>query len=207
MHRLLKVALGSAIAASLIAPTLSFANSHMEGVTGVRKDFIASLDDAGGKLMELAAAVPQGKYNWKPGKGVRTTAEVYMHVAAANFGIPVFMGVMPPASTGLTMENFPTWEKTTTDRAKIGGLLKDSFDHIRKVIADTPDSDLDTEVTMFGSMKMSKRAALLIIVNHAHEHLGQSIAYARSNGVTPPWTAREQAAAMKAAAEKKEGGK
>jgi hypothetical protein len=26
------------------------------------------------------------------------------------------------------------------------------------------------------------------ILVHMHEHLGQSIAYARMNGITPPWS-------------------
>jgi uncharacterized damage-inducible protein DinB len=38
-----------------------------------------------------------------------------------------------------------------------------------------------------------------ILVSDAHEHLGQAVAYARENGVVPPWTV----AAQKAAAEKK----
>ena len=32
-----------------------------------------------------------------------------------------------------------------------------------------------------------------ILVTHAHEHLGQSIAYARVNGIVPPWTAEAEA--------------
>ena len=31
---------------------------------------------------------------------------------------------------------------------------------------------------------------MMIIATHAHEHLGQSIAYARSNGVVPPWSVK-----------------
>jgi uncharacterized damage-inducible protein DinB len=29
------------------------------------------------------------------------------------------------------------------------------------------------------------------MANHMHEHLGQAIAYARVNGVVPPWSAKE----------------
>jgi uncharacterized damage-inducible protein DinB len=31
----------------------------------------------------------------------------------------------------------------------------------------------------------------MALVSHEHEHLGQMIAYARSNGVTPPWSSPE----------------
>jgi hypothetical protein len=46
-----------------------------------------------------------------------------------------------------------------------------------------------------------------VLVSHSHEHLGQSIAYARANNITPPWTAREQEAMKKKAAEQKKSGK
>ena len=57
----------------------------------------------------------------------------------------------------------------------------------------------------FFGQKMTKRAGLLVLASHSHEHLGQLIAYARSNNITPPWTAREQAAQKAKAAAKKAG--
>ncbi len=196
MHRSKLFVAAAALAVAFAVP--AFADEP----TGIRKEYLASLDDAGGKLQELAGAMPQGKFAWRPMKGVRSTAEVFMHVAGANYGIPAFFGVMPPPSAGIDMAHFQDWEKSTSDKAKVQTLLKDSYAHIHKIISDTPDSDLDTEVNLFG-MKMTKRAAFLLIVSHTHEHLGQAIAYARMNKITPPWTAREEAAAKKAAAEKK----
>ena len=49
------------------------------------------------------------------------------------------------------------------------------------------DADLEKSMDWFGG-KNTERGALLFIVRHAAEHLGQSIAYARFAGVTPPWT-------------------
>jgi uncharacterized damage-inducible protein DinB len=40
---------------------------------------------------------------------------------------------------------------------------------------------------------MTVRGALLLATTHMHEHLGQSIAYARTIGVVPPWSAKESA--------------
>jgi len=42
-------------------------------------------------------------------------------------------------------------------------------------------------VKLFGR-DMTKLGALMLILEDQHEHLGQSIAYARSNGVVPPWS-------------------
>jgi hypothetical protein len=33
---------------------------------------------------------------------------------------------------------------------------------------------------------------IYLMIVHNHEHLGQTIAYARLNGVTPPWTEEAQ---------------
>lgn len=200
-----------AMAAATVAGADSQAGLGMgSDFTGIRKEMKVSIDDAGGKLIELAEAMPAAKYNWRPSKDVRSAAEVYLHVISANYGLPMFMGAAPAANSPVTKDNFGTFEKSTTDKAKIVGMLKDSFAYTDKLIKETPDSELDAAVNLFGN-PTTKRGALFLLVNHTHEHLGQSIAYARSNNVTPPWTAREQAEAAKkkaadAGAKKAEGG-
>jgi len=163
---------------------------------GVRGETLTWLRDARGKIEELAAVTPEDKYAWRPGKGVRSTGEVFMHVAGANFGLPSFWGVKPPAGF-----DFQTYEKSLTKKADIQKALRASFEHMEESLEDLPEADMDKQIELFG-MKTTVRGAYLLLLSHAHEHLGQSIAYARSNGIVPPWTAREQAA-MKEAAEKK----
>jgi hypothetical protein len=65
--------------------------------------------------------------------------------------------------------------------------LRRSFDHLRKSIEAMPDSELEKPVKMFGT-QTTERGVLLTTISHLHEHLGQSIAYARTNGVAPPWS-------------------
>jgi len=77
-----------------------------------------------------------------------------------------------------------------TEKPKVVEALKKSFDHARKAVEATPDSDLDKKVKFFGQ-EPSERMMLIVLVSHGHEHLGQSIAYARMNGITPPWSATE----------------
>ena len=155
---------------------------------GVKGDMMVWIKDAEDKLTQLADAMPEAKYAWKPGKGVRTQGEVFLHVAAANFGIPGFMGVTPPEGF-----KFDGYEKSMTKKADIQKALKESFAHVENALANTSDADMEKEVTLFG-MTMTERRAYMLILDDQHEHLGQSIAYARSNGVVPPWTAKEQAA-------------
>ena len=185
---------------SLLAPAAALAQ---DAPTGVRGEILASMMDAGGKIQELAGAVPDAKYNWKPGKDVRSVGQVYLHVVAANYLIPSLFGAQPPMS----MEELMKLDTQTMEPAKIRQMLKESYESAGKAISAMPDSDLETQVELFG-MKMSKRATMILLASHSHEHLGQSIAYARSNGIVPPWTARELAAQKAKAAEApKKGGK
>jgi uncharacterized damage-inducible protein DinB len=149
---------------------------------GLRAEILAEIDSVEKKLVGLAGAVPPEKYAWRPSEGVRSVSEVYMHVAGGNYMIPNFIGVKPPAGIDRGME------KSVTDKSKVVDTLKQSFEHLRKAVRDTPDADWDKKVKIFGGREASVRSVFLLIINHAHEHLGQSIAYARSNGVTPPWS-------------------
>src|SRR5689334_3461488 len=158
-------------------------------MSGERAAMIGQIDAAENELLQLADAVPDKKYAWRPGKGVRSIAEVYMHVAGTNYLLPTLYGVAPPAGIDLK-----TFESSITEKAQIIEAMKTSFAHAKKSIADAADGDLTKTVNIFGK-DGTERDAMMIVVTHAHEHLGQSIAYARMNGIVPPWTAAKQAAA------------
>jgi len=152
------------------------------GVTGYRSEVLAEVMIQEDKFTRLAEAIPAEKYNWRPGADVRSFAEVFLHVGAANYNLYKLVGTPPPA--GLDLKNL---EKSTADKAKVMATLKDSFAHAKKAITATPDADLDKSIDWFGG-KNTERGILLFIVRHAAEHLGQSIAYARFVGIVPPWT-------------------
>jgi uncharacterized damage-inducible protein DinB len=152
------------------------------GVTGYRSEVLAEVTIQEDKFLRLAEAIPAEKYTWRPAPDVRSVAEVFLHVSAANYNLYKLVGTPPPA--GLDIK---TLEKSTTDKAKVIATLKDSFAHARKAISSTPDADLEKSMDWFGG-KNTERGVLLFVVRHAAEHLGQIIAYARMNGVVPPWT-------------------
>jgi uncharacterized damage-inducible protein DinB len=158
------------------------------------KDMIGQLDRVKGQVVSLENAIPQDKFTWRPGEGVRSISEVYLHIAGSNYFLMSFTGVKPPANSRID-------EKGTTDKGKIADALKASFDWTKDAVSKMSDADLDKEIQMFGQ-KTSVRNALLVLLTHIHEHLGQSIAYARTNGVVPPWT-EEQQAQLKDAMKKK----
>jgi uncharacterized damage-inducible protein DinB len=152
--------------------------------TGVQAELIAQLDDAASKLQQLGEAIPQDKQAWRPGPGVRSVAEVLSHVTFANYLIVGFAGVKAP-------EGSPQGETPAADRAQAIAQLQRSFDHVRSAIRGMSNADLDKPATLFGQ-RTTNRGVLLLTVTHAHEHLGQLIAYARTNGVTPPWSMGNQ---------------
>src|ERR1700676_640938 len=152
------------------------------GVAGYRSEVLAEVLIQEDKFTRLAEAIPAEKYSWRPAPDVRSFAEVFLHVAAANYNLYKLVGTPPPA--GFDVKGF---EKSTTDKAKVIATLKDSFAHAKKAITAMPDADLGKSMDWFGG-KNTERGVLLFIVRHAAEHLGQSIAYVRFIGITPPWT-------------------
>jgi uncharacterized damage-inducible protein DinB len=155
--------------------------------SGVRAEFLNELKNQEDKFVALAQAMPADKYTWRPAEGVRSVSEVFMHVAAANYNLPKVLGFPPPA--GFKVQGF---DKSTTDKAKVIETLKDSFAHMRQAVLNMPDSDVEKQLDWFGA-KNTYRGVMLFILRHNAEHLGQSIAYARMNGVVPPWTEEQQA--------------
>ena len=152
------------------------------GVTGYRSEVLAEVIIQEDKFLRLAEAIPAAKYTWRPAPDVRSVAEVFLHVSAANFNVYKLVGTPPPA--GVDIKDL---EKSTTDKTKVVATLKDSFAHARKAITSMSDADLDKSLDWFGG-KNTERGVLLFVTRHAAEHLGQSIAYARFMGVVPPWT-------------------
>jgi len=150
--------------------------------SGFRAEYVAEVDDVGKKLVDLAQAMPADKYSWRPAPGVRSVGEVYVHVVAGNSTLPSFLGA--PRMEGVSRDS----EKTVTDKTKIVDMLKKSIDNVKAAAASVNDADLNKKVKTFGDREMTERQVLFRILNHMHEHLGQSIAYARSNGITPPWS-------------------
>jgi uncharacterized damage-inducible protein DinB len=138
------------------------------------------------KFTRLAEAIPADKYTWRPSADVRSFAELFLHVSAANYNLYKLVGTPPPASLDIK-----SLEKSTTDKTKVIATLKDSFTHAKKAITAMSDADLEKSMEWFGG-KNTERGILLFIVRHAAEHLGQSIAYARFVGVVPPWTEDSQ---------------
>jgi uncharacterized damage-inducible protein DinB len=124
------------------------------------------------------ARVMSGKYDWKPGQGIRSVGDVFNLIVKEN-------GLLAGVLSGTP--NTGAKPAPINDPEKMQEALKASYMDLQKAIKGLSDNDLQSPVKLFGK-DMTKQSALLLILEDQHEHLGQSIAYARSNGVVPPWS-------------------
>ena len=123
------------------------------------------------------ARVMVGKYDWKPGQGARSVGEVFNLIVIEN-------GILAGTLSGTTGDGRPT---AITDPERLQEALETSYANLQQTIARLSDADLKAPVKLFGR-DMTKEGAIRYLFGDQHEHLGQSIAYARSNGVVPPWS-------------------
>lgn len=175
IHALALLLTGSAVATAQTGDAAS--------ATGVRKELIGQVADAEQKFMALAEAMPADKYGWRPAAGVRSVSEVFMHMVGANYMLPGMAGVKRKPDVAMSRD----METKVVDKAQVVELLRKSFAFTKQAMLDVPDDQMDTAADFFGT-KSTNRGVLVLIATHAHEHLGQSIAYARMNGIIPPWS-------------------
>jgi uncharacterized damage-inducible protein DinB len=144
-------------------------------------DLARDLGEVEGKIVALAEAIPADKYSWSPAPGVRSVSQALMHVASGNYFFPTLFGATIP--DGVDVGSFDS----ITDPEEVVATLKGSFASLRGAIEAIPSDRLHETLDIFGQ-ETTIAGGLHAAVSHSHEHLGQMIAYARSIGVTPPWS-------------------
>jgi uncharacterized damage-inducible protein DinB len=132
------------------------------------------------QLLQLAEATPADKFSWRPAPGVRSISEVYMHLAAGNYVLLQRAGVALPSDVKLPKDP----EKSVTSKAEVIKWLSGSLEAVSKGYQ---SADRQKKVQFFGKDAIADNVFLRILL-HNNEHMGQSIAYARMNGVVPPWS-------------------
>lgn len=133
------------------------------------------------QLIALAEATPEKNFAWRPGPGVRSTSEVYMHIVDANFYLLSVTGPKMPADLKEDAD------KTVTSKAEVIAWLKRSLEAVKQAHLKETPQDLARKVRIEGRDSTVDWMYLRIIV-HDNEHMGQLVAYARMTGVAPPWS-------------------
>jgi uncharacterized damage-inducible protein DinB len=169
-------------------------------IAGFRGEYLWELDIARTQLLALAEAVPEDVYRWSPAPGTRPFSAVLVHIASGNFALLHYIGKRPPRAADLygELEGDPlarlaavvrknvALEKTVSEKRAVIDLLTESFDAARQAFADCAAADLEETGDFFGERTTVRRVFLRLLA-HAHEHMGQAIAYARSAGLEVPW--------------------
>jgi uncharacterized damage-inducible protein DinB len=150
----------------------------------VQKETSGIISYASDHINQLAEAIPEDKYSWAPDEGVRSVSELIGHVISANYFFGSKMGAMVPE--GVNPQSIAT---DLTTKAELTAALKESTDFIIEAINGVDDAALAEAVEFPFPGEYTTMTAILIAQGHVQEHLGQLIAYARSNGITPPWSA------------------
>ena len=168
---------------ALLAVSALHAQEKSDPLEGLWQGFDGEWGHVSRQLVALAEAMPAEKFAWRPGDGVRSTSEVFMHIALANFFLLSVTGPKMPAE--ITSSDF---EKAVTAKADVISWLKRSLDAVKTAHLAVKPADLKRKVKISGRDADVEGMYLRIIV-HANEHMGQLVAYARVNGVVPPWSA------------------
>jgi uncharacterized damage-inducible protein DinB len=171
------IRIGSVACTLAIVALVSVAPSHAQPASQTPQ---AALTKEAGTLSDKfsgLAHVMAGKYDWKPGEGVRSVGDVFNLIVTEN---GILAGTLTGAGGG-------RGGAPITDPEKMQAALKTSYANLQKTIEGLSDSDLKAPVKLFGR-EMTKESAIRYLFGDQHEHLGQSIAYARTNGAIPPWS-------------------
>jgi len=179
--------IGLAVIASTLLLTTSTASAQdvmtKESAAVVKAAFLADLEVMRGKFIGLAQAFPADKYTWRPMEGVRSVSEVLMLIASEGYGFaPTGLG----GKAGLTREEMAPLSKVT-DKAQVIDHLTKGFAHAKKEIESIDPATLTGKRRVMGQDR-ALPDIVIAIGGDMHEHLGQLIAYARTNHIVPPWS-------------------
>ena len=139
------------------------------------------------QVIALAKAVPEEKFGWRPGDGVRSFREVFLHIAYGNRLMLAIAAGADGAAIQKQIEDNAKAEKEAMGRDRVVELLTGSFAEVRTAMQNATAGSLSREIDFFGT-KTTMRGVLAEIDTHIAEHLGQAIAYARVNSIVPPWS-------------------
>ncbi len=150
--------------------------------TDYRDEFMHHFLQSTRKILALAEAMPEELYTWSPGPGVLPVGQVYMHIARYNYMYPeTALGI--PAPPDIDVPNL----ESITDKAQVTKLLRQSVEHVQQHVSRMTTEDLTRTTTLY-RRQIAGWAVLFQLLAHMNEHVGQSVSYARMNGVVPPWS-------------------
>lgn len=148
----------------------------------IRNEILNQFENASEKMVSLAEAMPEDTYEWSPDGEAMPVAQVYMHIARYNYALPE-MALEKEAPGNIDLDTM----EEIRDKEEVIDHLKRSNEYLKTLVAELSEEELSESTELYGRT-VDKWTALLQLQTHLNEHLGQSIAYARMNQITPPWS-------------------
>lgn len=160
-------------------------SSEASAAAKLRDEYMADMDSTHLKIIAIAAAIPESRYGWRPAPAVRSVSEVLMHLTGEwYYYCPLSVAAKPPTDFGVPREHLAALEKLST-KAEVTAQLEQSWTYCRAALAAADPAQLTGRYKPWNA---TLSQAAFGMTGDQHEHLGQLIAYARSVGVTPPWS-------------------
>ncbi len=158
-----------------------------EAAIEMRKQYISDLGDLHQKFVALAEAIPADKFSWRPAPGVRSVGEAFMHVASEFYTYaPASYGAERSPIVTPTQQGFAKFEAASSKEDVLKNLHA-GWAYTQQSLNAIDPAALVGPIKVFGGSHTILETSLGV-VDDLHEHLGQLIAYARMNGVVPPWS-------------------
>jgi uncharacterized damage-inducible protein DinB len=150
-------------------------------------DALFAYDSVERQVLALAKAIPEEKYAWRPGPGVRSFKEVFLHIAFGNTLLLHILEAPTRDALNAEIERNAKAEQDPVSKEQVIAKLTESFAAVRKAMESASAGSLSRDVDFFGRNN-TVRGMFTQIDTHIAEHLGQAIAYARMNAIVPPWS-------------------
>jgi hypothetical protein len=180
------LALLAGLATSATAPLAAQAVSNTAEFEAWRKMQKEDIDGVRDKFLALAKAVPADKHGWRPMEKSRSFHQVFAHVAAeGNLESAMFGAKLPAGSVA----NFDA-EETRLNKLPDDQLVEEmdkSLQLLSATVGGLSLEKMNTPIPYYGQPTLP-RIAMTYTLNDLHEHLGQLVAYARTNQIVPPWS-------------------
>ncbi len=162
----------------LLAPSTAVAQDR----ASFKAEFTRHFNTSARKFLALAEAMPAEKYAWRPDNTTMSVEEVYMHIARYNYNYPhTYLDTTLPPDVNLDVM------EQVTGKSNVLEHLRASVAYVKETTDELGEAGMEASTRLYGR-DTEGWGVLFQLITHMNEHLGQSIAYARMNGVTPPWS-------------------
>ena len=164
------------VVAAVAAPSL-FAQSTSPSLV---KELVATWQRAATDIIDVAEAMPEQKYDYKPMPEIATFRDQLVHV------------------TGITQRFIDSAKGTKSEqshkamtKAEVIGLLKQTLQTGQETLGSLTDAQLLEQVKFpFGDRMVTRFTFWQGPLYQVRNHHGQLVVYLRLNGIVPPTTAR-----------------